>query len=444
MIPRLLRHSGWNLAGQAVPMLMGLVSIPILIRAIGDGRFGFLSIGWMLIGYFGVLDLGIGRALTHGVAKRMARDPKASIADLAWTGLAALALLGAVGGLLLAACSPWLVHTFMRLSGELRAEALPALMMLSAAVPFVLLSAGLSGILVARQEFRALSLAQMPMGVLLFAGPLVVVPFSVALPYVILPLLLVRAAHSAVLFAVCTRRVEGFLRPTVSRATLRELLAFGSWMTVSNVVSPIMVNMDRLFIGSLLTVSAVTYYVTPFELTSKLLMISSAIAGVSFPEFSRLAKLGDRDAARRYLVRSLALVLALLAPAALVAGVFAHPILRWWISPALADRSAPLMQILAVGMVVNGASAVAFVHIQGTGRSDLTAKFHLLELACYVPALLVMIRWLGLTGVAVAWVLRVLLDAGLLFRYSWTQLARAPGSASEEPVAEAAARAGSR
>ena len=64
------------------------------------------------------------------------------------------------------------------------------------------------------------------------------------------------------------------------------------------------------------------------------------------------------------------------------------------------------MRLLAVGIVINGASYIPFAYIQGTGRSDLTAKFHLFELALYVPILLIGISWLGLIGVAVAWVLQ--------------------------------------
>jgi tripartite-type tricarboxylate transporter receptor subunit TctC len=55
-------------------------------------------------------------------------------------------------------------------------------------------------------------------------------------------------------------------------------------------------------------VSAVTYYVTPFEVVSKLRVIQSAIAGASFPEFSRLSKSDAREATRRYFLSTLRLV----------------------------------------------------------------------------------------------------------------------------------------
>lgn len=419
---RMIRNSGWNLAGQSVPMVSALVAIPILIHRLGDSRFGFLSIAWMLAGYFSLLDLGIGRALTHGISKRLAHDMSVDTADLAWTGLTALGAFGAVGALVIALASHWVVYSVITINGALRPEAWRALLLLAAVVPLVVVSAGLRGILEAHRDFRSINLLQMPLGSLLFLAPLAVIQFSQTLPAVILSLLVVRLAGTTAFFCMCLRRIPGFLRFRVSRTTLKELLSFGGWMTVTNIVSPLMVNMDRLFIGSRLTVAAVTYYVTPFEIISKLLLISGAIANASFPEFTRLARRGENHVTRPYLLRTVGLTLVLVAPAALLAAVFAPDILRLWVSNELAARSSGVMRLLAVGMIVNGSCSIPFVYIQGTGRSDVTAKFHIIELVLYVPALLFAISRLGLIGVAVAWVLRVLLDALFLFSYAWWQL----------------------
>ena len=435
MMSKLLRDSSWYAVAHGVPMLVALVSIPLLLDAIGETRFGFLVIAWLLIGYFGVLDLGISRALTHAIAKRGALGDPAEYSDLVGTGLAVLVALGSAIGLLIALLSPWAVRTLFEIPAALQTEALGALLLLSATVPFVLLAAGFRGILEARQQFRAISLVQLPFGVLLMLAPLLVIEFSVALPWILVSLLSVRVLNCVVLFVFCANTDPSVARARPSRDALRELLAFGSWLTVTNIVSPVMSHMDRLFVGARLSMSAVTFYVTPFEVISRLLIVSSAVANVSFPEFSRLARLGDVDASRRHLARSLRLVLVLLVPPALAAAVFAHPILAWWISPELADRSAAIMQVLAAGVVINGLGMIAFVFVQGAGRSDVTARFHLIELVVYIPSLLALIAWVGLSGVAIAWVMRVTLDVCLLFGYIRLRLLRrAPRPLAENGV----------
>jgi O-antigen/teichoic acid export membrane protein len=53
--------------------------------------------------------------------------------------------------------------------------------------------------------------------------------------------------------------------------------------------------------------------------------------------------------------------------------------------------------------------------LQGAGRPDLTAKLHLIELPCYLLALWLLIRTLGIEGAAIAWSARAVFDALALF-----------------------------
>ena len=430
----MIRHSGWNLLGQTVPLAAALVSIPILIHRIGDSRFGFLSIAWMLVGYFSLFDLGISRALTHGISRRWSEDDRADVTDLVWTGLLTLLGIGLLASAVIVGASGWIATSFINVEPELQGEATLGLIVLAGAIPFVILTAGLRGILEARQDFRAINLALMPLGVLLYVGPVLVSLVSTALPLVVTSLLVVRMASFLALFVQCARTVDGFLRVRTSRSSLRDLLSLGGWMTVSNTVSPIMVNMDRLFIGARLSLATVTYYVTPFEIVSKLLVLSGAVASASFPEFSRLAGREERQSARRYfLVTSLTLA-SVLVPASLLAAYFAHDVLRLWVSAELADRSALIMQLLAAGMVINGLSSVPFAYVQGAGRADVTAKFHLLELALYLPLLFFCLARFGITGAAIAWVTRVSIDAALLFGFAALDLWHRPGSRADVEV----------
>ena len=50
-------------------MLVALVAIPILVDGLGTARFGILTLAWMVVGYFSLFDLGLGRALTKLTAK---------------------------------------------------------------------------------------------------------------------------------------------------------------------------------------------------------------------------------------------------------------------------------------------------------------------------------------------------------------------------------------
>ena len=57
----LARNTLLNLAGQVIPLLVGLATIPYVVKGLGNEGFGILSIAWVLLGYFTLSELGLGR-----------------------------------------------------------------------------------------------------------------------------------------------------------------------------------------------------------------------------------------------------------------------------------------------------------------------------------------------------------------------------------------------
>jgi O-antigen/teichoic acid export membrane protein len=228
-------------------------------------------------------------------------------------------------------------------------------------------------------------------------------------------LLVLRVVSCAAHVAVCLQRYPDLRRNARLRGSLvMPLLRFGGWLTVSNIVSPIMVNLDRFMIAGLLPLASVAYYVTPYELVTKLLIIPTAVLGVMFPALTA-AYATDRERMTRLVDQSVRAILLLLFPATLVLVALAHEGLAWWISPTFAQQGATVLQVLAIGVLVNCAvGQVAYTAIQGAGRPDVTARVHLLELPLYLGILWLFARSFGLVGVAGAWTLRVCGDAAIL------------------------------
>jgi len=56
-------------------------------------------------------------------------------------------------------------------------------------------------------------------------------------------------------------------------------------MTISNTVSPLMVTLDRFLVGALVSMTAVTYYATPYEVVTKFLFIPVCLDGGYVPRF---------------------------------------------------------------------------------------------------------------------------------------------------------------
>jgi O-antigen/teichoic acid export membrane protein len=79
---------------------------------------------------------------------------------------------------------------------------------------------------------------------------------------------------------------------------------------------------------------------------------------------------------------------------------------------------------LSVGVLINSLAHVPFVLLQSAGRPDIPAKFHLIEVPIYGVLLWLLLLLMGVTGAALAWFVRVTIDASLLFAYANRSLER--------------------
>ncbi len=403
----LARNVIWNLAGTLLPLLVALWAFPRLIEGLGNERFGLLSIIWMGVGYFSIFDLGLGAALTKLVAERLGRGQSGDIPNLVATGQRLMWGLGILAGVLVMSLAPWLVEV-LKVPQGMQNEARWSLTILAVTVPFVVISAGLTGILQAYQKAAWISLVRMPLGVMNFLGPVLMLEVSNSLELTTLFL-----AISRLISFGCFRHLASRLHPPgaahMDRQHMRELFSFGGWITVSSVVGPIMVYFDRFMIGSVLGLAAVAFYTAPFELVVRLWIIPDAILGVLFPALTVALIASRTQAARMVDAATRSILLGVAVPVSMVV-LFAAEGLRWWLGPEYADQSAQVMQLLAIGVLINSYARIPAAVVNAAGYPHLIAKLHLTELPLYLLALYFFAQTWGIAGVAAAWVLRVVLD----------------------------------
>ncbi len=411
----LARNTVFNLFGQGVPLLVALFAIPLLVHGLGTARFGVLTLAWMVIGYFSLFDLGLGRALTKLVAEKIGTGQTEEIPALVWTAMLLMLILGFAGTLLLVLLAPWLVRDALKIPGTLELETLYAFYLLAISIPMVISTAALRGILEAQQRFDLTNAVRVPMGIFTYVGPVLVLPFSHSLFPVVAVLvggrLMAWAAHLALCF-----RVIPALRKEISleRRVIRPLLSFGGWMTVTNVVGPLMAYLDRFLIGGLISVTTVAYYATPYDMVTKLWIIPSALIGVLFPAFSS-SFVQDRARTARLFGRGVKYIFLILFSITLIVVALAHEGLDFWLGSEFARNSTHVLQLLAVGVFINSLTQIPFALIQGAGRPDLPAKLFLIELPFYLLALWWLLGVYGIEGAAMVWLGRILVDMVVLF-----------------------------
>ena len=410
----LARNSALNLFGQVAPLVVALVAMPALVAALGSSRFGVLTLAWALIGYFGLFDFGIARALTQAASEALGRKDEERLAEIGPVSIALMFGLGTIGAVLLCALTPWVVYDLLKMDDSLRPEAARAFYLMAISLPFVLSTAGLRGLLEAHQHFGAATLLRLPYAVFSFLGPVLMLPYSTSVAAIVGLLVVARIATWAAHLLLALKRYP-WLRssPLGNLRPILPLVRMGGWMTVSNVVSPMMVYLDRFLVGALLSLTAVAYYATPYEIVTRLLFVPGAIVGVFFPAFAA-AFATDRHMTAAVMDRAARAVIVFMLPAALVFTAFAREGLLVWMGPEYARASTRVVQLLAAGVFINSLGQVVFGLLQATGRADVTAKLHVAELPIYILMIYFFTTRLGLVGVALAWTLRIVLDTAIL------------------------------
>lgn len=411
----LARNTLLNLAGEAAPFLVAIVAIPILIHGVGVARYGVLTLSMMVVGYFGLFDFGLGRAATRLIAEAAASGDDRRIRSFFWTSLYMMMGFGLVAALIVAASTPWLVTNVLKIPHTLQGESRVAFYLLALSLPFVISAGSLNGTLSAIQRFDSINAIRVPTGLFAYLGPLAVLPISNHLGLIVAVLVAGRIVGWLASLIVCLRVVPSIrcdLRPR--RATVRPMLTFGGWVTVSSIIAPILTYLDRFLIGAMLSMAAVAYYAVPFQLTHKIMIIPGAVSGVAFAALSA-ACTNDPARAAVLFERATRYVVLALFPLVLILVTLAPEGLALWLGRPFADQSATAMRLLAVGVFIYGIAWVPFSLVQAADRPDIGAALHLALALPYVLVLWLMLTRYGIAGAAFAWTLRAAADTATLF-----------------------------
>ncbi|MCM8789448.1 MAG: flippase [Candidatus Omnitrophica bacterium] len=412
----LIKNSGLNFLTQIWLLLVFIVTTPIIVHRLGNEAYGIFSLAMVVIGYFSFVDLGLSQATLKFISEYLEKNEEKNIYQLVRVSLTVTLMLGILGGIVIVLITPLLVNRVFNIVSHFRYQAKFTFYLLAAGFPFFLLHGTLQAIPAAFQRFGTINLINGIGGTLQALCATLIVSIGLGLKEVAIVYVVIRAlltlAYLLVLFNLLPK---ARLYLTCQWDIFKKLLHFGKWIFVSYIIGPIMANLDRLLIGALLSLAAVSYYTVPYGMVIKIGIISGSISSVIFPAFSGQSVLTDKTPFKNLFLRSLRLLVFAIFPFSCIIFVFAYEILKMWIGVDFAQNSAIVTQILTFAVMLNGLAMIPYVAIQGMGRPDITAKLHLAEVPVYIVLSLVLLPVFGINGVAFAWAIRVVLDTILLF-----------------------------
>ncbi len=406
------RNSFLNLSNEIWTFLVVFATMPMLVRTLGKDGFGLFSLAWVILGYLAILDLGVSRAATKFISEHLSQLQLSLVERVCRTAITSNLILGIAGGVIVLLAAPWLaVHVF-RIPASLQSEARIAFEALALSIPILLVQAVLRAILSSYQRFGWINLINSAAVTVQWGCAAILAFRGLPVGQIVVVCVIVRAL-ATVGYALVLGSIDWkFLKPGF--ADLRDLwrlLRFGGWVSVSQLMTPILIYLDRILIASLASLAAMTVYVIPYEVIARLRVIPSSLVNALFPSLSERSAVPSRQEHLRLYTESFRYMLLILLPCFMTLAWVGPEIISLWIGPDYAAAGGIVLRILALGALLNSMSYVPYAALIAFGRPDLPAKFHLIELPLYLLLSLWLIpRW-GIRGAALAVAVRLSADA---------------------------------
>ena len=209
-------------------------------------------------------------------------------------------------------------------------------------------------------------------------------------------------SDALILLAMCGMVMKDIGLPFLTLKNIREYLAFGTPTIPGNLSSWIVNSSNRYVIGILMGTTFVGYFSPGYTLGN---MINLFIVPLSFILPAALSKHYDEhevDEVKIILELSLKYFLALAIPAAFGLSLLSRPILRILSTEEIASHGYLITPFMALGALLLGAYAIVAQILVLEKNTVLTGKIWIMAAILNLVFSILLVRWTGIIGGAVA------------------------------------------
>jgi O-antigen/teichoic acid export membrane protein len=391
----LVRNALANVGGTLTGLVVGFVTMPLVVHHLGPAEFGLWVLATGVVGYVGVLDLGLAPTLVNEAAALVASGtPQARrrLGETASTILAVYAGLGVVGGIGLAAVGA-AAGSLFRLSAEDLPTFRTVLLVVGAQTALGLPMSVWSGLLAGLQAFHVVNALGVATTVLRGALTIALVLSGHGVEALVLSSFAVTALGWAGSRWYVVRRLPG-LRVRLRdfrRARLRELGRFSAAMVVWTVAGAALHQLDRVLIGIVLPVAALTTYEVGARLATYSRTVLHSWLSIVMPATAALVAREERRRLGALFLRTTRYLVVSYAGVALGLVGLGAPLVRLWMGAGF-DASYQVLCLLVLGSLVQSQHVVAHVMLPAMGELAIFTRFMavypLVTVVCAVTGIL--------------------------------------------------------
>lgn len=403
----LTKNSLWNIAGYIIPSLIAIPSLGFLSRNLGMEQFGLFTLAYAVVGYATIFDLGLTRAVVFSVSVN--REKPTEVANIIGTSLYTLLTLSIICGSIIYISSEQICK-ILNTSPSATPIATISFKILAFTIPPLFANFIFSAFLEGTERFSILNIQKSITSTIIALGPILGYIVGKNL-YSAIAGLTVSRTLSAIISYHTYRKYNSLSTLKFRPATLKNLVQFGGWITISNIISPIMTYFDRFILSNIVGSKIVAHYTAPSDLISRLAIIPGSITSALFPKLSFSAHNNENKINIKKITISMILVLTILVLPTFIA---APELMQTWMGNGYEGAPSTVLRILLIGFTFNSLANIPYTIIQANNKSKLTALTHAIEVIPYLALLFFLIKKYLVIGAAIAWTIRVTVDCIML------------------------------
>lgn len=417
VIASLPRNSLSSLIAFLVPVAVALVSTPYIVYGLGEERFGIYMVTLSLVSMGGLLDLGFATAAVRFVAEARARGDAAQLSMVINTTLLSrlppLILLLFLG----LPSAPFLVERVLAISGPLRGEAIFVLRVALASLGLSMIAGTLSALPRAAHRYDLSSRLGLAFGLLMTGLTVVVLAFGGGLRQIAVGELTLMAAQMVVAWFLAKRVIPEW-RPELrlAREWLGRIAGFGIFVVLNSLAGIIFIHVNRLMVARLLGVAAVTFFVVPWSVSSRIAQVVTSLTEAVSPVASALGVAAEKDRLRDLCLVAVRLSFGIAGTLGIAVAVGADDLLELWMGHRFAVESGPLLRLLAIMGSLQSVTAIPYFVLNGLGRAAVANVPVAVSALVSFPVSLFLLRRMGLEGIGWGLLVAVIVQLVLLFR----------------------------
>lgn len=398
---KLTRNTLYNAMGLIYSILISLILTPFIIRHIGIERFGVWTVVNILIMYFGFIDVGAGSPIIKYVSEFHVKKDFLSLNRLINTIFVFYFLLSIATAALGFIFSDSIIK-FFNIPVFLLNESLFVIKIAIISFASFTIFSIFTYVLLGLQRMDITNKILLIVSTVNIAGTIFVLKKGYGLRGLIFNHLSIITLNGAISIYMVAKKLTvlkwgfGYLNGKMFKL----LLSFGVKIQLAKLAFLINFQMDKLLLAKLLTISSVAFYEFGFKIVFTMRRLALLLVSAIMPAASEMSLREDRSELYDFYLRSSKYLILISTPFFLF-GIFnARLVLCAWLGKGY-EPSIPVIQVLALGYLIDVLSGVARTTAIGMGRAELEMKSGLLVVPVNLILSLILIAKMGLVGACI-------------------------------------------